>query len=116
MTAGLSSPGGIDTLVRRFDQTYRDKVAGGAITHYLATRNREQTVVWGAGSKGITFVNVVPEGARISALVDDNPHKQGRFAPGTGTPVVGRESLRGRPCGRYCDEPALSGRSCPGGE
>ncbi len=89
MNAGLSSPGRIDTLVRRFDQNYRDKVApGGAITHYL---------VWGAGSKGITFVNVVPEGARISALVDVNPHKQGRFAPGTGTAVVGPESLRGRP-------------------
>ncbi|RWO13859.1 MAG: hypothetical protein EOS07_03345 [Mesorhizobium sp.] len=35
--------------------------------------------------------------ARISALVDVNPHKQGGFAPGTGTAVVGPESLRGRP-------------------
>ncbi|WP_353824147.1 hypothetical protein [Mesorhizobium sp.] len=35
--------------------------------------------------------------ARISALVDVDPHKQGRFAPGTGTAVVGPESLRGRP-------------------
>ncbi|WP_366513094.1 hypothetical protein [Mesorhizobium sp.] len=58
----------------------------------------------------MTLVNVVPEGARISALVDINPHKQGRFAPSTGTPVVGRESLRGRPAVDHCDEP------CPGGE
>ncbi|TJW62615.1 MAG: SAM-dependent methyltransferase, partial [Mesorhizobium sp.] len=81
MTADSSRPGTIDALVRRFDQTYRDKVAWWR--DYLATRDPEQTVVWGAGSKGITFVNIVPEGARIGALVDVNPHKQGRFAPGT---------------------------------
>ncbi|RWK73542.1 MAG: SAM-dependent methyltransferase, partial [Mesorhizobium sp.] len=50
----------------------------------------------------MTLVNVVAEGARISALVDINPHKQGRFAPSTGTPVVGRESLRGRPAVDHC--------------
>ncbi|WP_287374602.1 hypothetical protein [Mesorhizobium sp.] len=69
-------------------KTIATKSLGGAITHYLA---------WGARSNGITFVNVVPEGARIRALVDVNPRKQGRFAPGTGTAVVGPESLRGRP-------------------
>ncbi|TWI22590.1 class I SAM-dependent methyltransferase [Mesorhizobium tianshanense] len=95
MTADFSETGKIEALVRRFDQTYRDKVAWWR--DYLLERDPGQTVVWGAGSKGVTFVNVVPGGARISALVDVNPHKQGRFAPGTGTPVVGPESLRGRP-------------------
>ncbi|WP_292160381.1 class I SAM-dependent methyltransferase [Mesorhizobium sp.] len=95
MTDDFSRTGKIDALVRCFDQTYRDKVAWWR--DYLLERDPEQTVVWGAGSKGVTFVNVVPGGARISALVDVNPHKQGRFAPGTGTPVVGPESLRGRP-------------------
>jgi SAM-dependent methyltransferase len=95
LAADSSRAGTIDALVRRFDQTYRDKVAWWR--NYLSTRDPEQTVVWGAGSKGITFVNIVPEGARIGALVDVNPHKQGRFAPGTGTPVVAPESLRGKP-------------------
>ncbi|MBZ9677686.1 class I SAM-dependent methyltransferase [Mesorhizobium sp. ES1-1] len=95
MAVGLSTSATVDELVRRFDRTYRDKVAWWR--RYLSKRDPAQTVVWGAGSKGITFVNVVPEAARIAALVDVNPHKQGRFAPGTGTPVVGPESLRGRP-------------------
>ncbi|SDA38190.1 class I SAM-dependent methyltransferase [Mesorhizobium qingshengii] len=95
MAVDLSKSENVDELVRRFDRTYRDKVTWWR--DYLSKRNPEQTVVWGAGSKGITFVNVVPEGARISALVDVNPHKQGRFAPGSGTPVIGPECLRGRP-------------------
>ncbi|TPJ52284.1 class I SAM-dependent methyltransferase [Mesorhizobium sp. B2-7-1] len=85
----------VDALVSGFDQIYSDKVAWWR--DYLARRDPEQTVVWGAGSKGITFVNVVPEGARISALVDVNPHKQGRFAPGAATPVIAPERLRGKP-------------------
>lgn len=95
LTEILSKSGKIDALVRRFDRTYRDKVAWWR--DYLSKRDPEQTVVWGAGSKGITFVNVVPGGTRIGSLVDVNPHKQGRFAPGSGTPVLGPESLRGRP-------------------
>lgn len=87
MTAGLSSPGRIDTLVRRFDQNYRDKVAWW----------RDYPLpCLGCGIKGHHFRQRRSR-ARISALVDVNPHKQGRFAPGTGTAVVGPESLRGRP-------------------
>jgi SAM-dependent methyltransferase len=85
----------VDALVSGFGQIYNDKVAWWR--EYLARRDSEQTVVWGAGSKGITFVNVVPKGARIGALVDVNPHKQGRFAPGSATPVIAPETLRGKP-------------------
>lgn len=53
-----------------------------------------KVVLWGAGSKGITFVNTVPGGAALSALVDLNPRKQGRFVPGTGQPVVAPADLR----------------------
>ena len=80
-------------MVRKFEGLHRDKV-----THwqkFLSERNLERVVVWGAGSKGITFVNVVPPAAGISALVDVNTYKQGRFAPRTGTPVLSPESLRG---------------------
>ncbi|TIM10386.1 MAG: hypothetical protein E5Y67_26355 [Mesorhizobium sp.] len=92
-------------MVRRFDQNYRDKVAWW----------RDYPLpCLGCGIKQYHFVNVVPEGARISALVDVNPHKQERFAPGTGTAVVGPESLRGRPVRSIIVMTALSRRSCPG--
>jgi hypothetical protein len=40
---------------------------------------------------------VVPGADRIGALVDVNPHKHGRFAPRTGSPILAPEALRGRP-------------------
>jgi SAM-dependent methyltransferase len=50
--------------------------------------------VWGAGAKGVTFVNLLdPTAARVRCLVDINPAKQGHFAPGTGHPVVAPVAL-----------------------
>ncbi|WP_425092185.1 class I SAM-dependent methyltransferase [Tropicimonas sp. S265A] len=46
-------------------------------------------VIWGAGSKGITFANVMAHtGSGFAAMVDVNPQKHGRFIPGTGTQVI----------------------------
>lgn len=58
------------------------------------TARGARAAIWGAGSKGITFVNVVPEREAVSCLVDLNPRKHGRFAPGTGHPVVPPEALQ----------------------
>jgi hypothetical protein len=56
---------------------------------------RGRVAVWGAGAKGTTFVNLLdPNREFVAALVDLNPKKQGRFAPGTGHPIVGMEGLR----------------------
>ena len=50
--------------------------------------------LWGAGSKGATFTNMLdPDGSVVSALVDKNPRKVGRFVPGTGQPIVAPEDL-----------------------
>ena len=46
--------------------------------------------VWGAGAKGVTFVNQIdPAREMINCLVDLNPNKWGRFVPGTGHPIHG---------------------------
>ncbi|MCI0540694.1 MAG: class I SAM-dependent methyltransferase [Verrucomicrobiales bacterium] len=87
--------GEIESLVRDFDNAYRGKIKRWR--HYLAARDPGRIVVWGAGSKGVTFVNVVPGAERIGALVDVNPHKHSRFAPRTGTPIRAPEALRGQP-------------------
>lgn len=50
-------------------------------------------VLWGAGSKGVTFLNVVDPERAVSCVVDLNPKKQGRFIPGTGQPIVAPEAL-----------------------
>jgi hypothetical protein len=56
--------------------------------------NDRKTVLWGAGSKGITILNTVPEAPKaVSHIVDINPRKQGRYVPGVGTPVIAPSDL-----------------------
>lgn len=38
--------------------------------------------LWGAGAKGVTFLNLV--GGQVGMVIDVNPRKQARFLPGTG--------------------------------
>jgi SAM-dependent methyltransferase len=50
-------------------------------------------VLWGAGSKGVTFLNMVEGAAGVRAAVDINPHKRGRYVPVSGHPVVAPADL-----------------------
>ncbi len=54
-----------------------------------------KAVIWGAGSKGITFANALgPKAAApLAALVDLNPRKHGLTAPGIALPVIAPETL-----------------------
>jgi 2-polyprenyl-3-methyl-5-hydroxy-6-metoxy-1,4-benzoquinol methylase len=51
------------------------------------------TVVWGAGSKGVSFLNALKD-LKIEYVVDINPQKQGMYIPGTGHQIVGPQFLR----------------------
>lgn len=44
--------------------------------------------LWGAGSKGVTFLALVDVARAIGTVVDANPRKWGRFLPATGHEVV----------------------------
>lgn len=66
------------------------------ITHYqqyLQIKDKN-TVVWGAGAKGVTFLNTLKSTHEVlPVVVDINPGKQGRFIPGTGQLIIGPEQL-----------------------
>lgn len=51
-------------------------------------------VVWGSGSKGVSFLTAIGGGEGVSHVVDINPHRQGHFMVGTGHPIVGPDALR----------------------
>jgi C-methyltransferase C-terminal domain/Methyltransferase domain len=52
-------------------------------------------ILWGAGAKAVTFLNVVdPAGSVISHVVDVNPRKAGRFIAGSGQEIVEPSALR----------------------
>lgn len=62
---------------------------------FVADRADQRVAVWGAGSKGVSFLNFLRnEGIDVSAVIDVNPRKQGRFVPGTGHRVDGPEVLK----------------------
>jgi SAM-dependent methyltransferase len=62
-------------------------------------QDADATVLWGAGSKGVTFVNLLGLAAPvpIDRMIDQNPNKHGRFVARTGQVIVPPESLISRP-------------------
>ncbi len=77
-----------------FARRYRDRVEGWASRVRRLHRLRRRTVVWGAGSKGVTFLNTLGIGDEIEYVVDVNPRKQGKHVAGTGQTIVPPEFLR----------------------
>ena len=77
-----------------FSQTFRSTIdAAAEVLTDLRQRGR-RAVVWSAGSKGVTFLNIFKHLGLLEYVVDINPHKQGRFIPGTGVEIVPPEFLK----------------------
>ncbi len=51
--------------------------------------------LWGAGAKGVAFLNLLDDSMAIDHVVDVNPRKAGRHVPGTGHRIDTPDSLRG---------------------
>jgi hypothetical protein len=53
-----------------------------------------RVVLWGSGSKAVAFLSAIGDARRhIQYLVDINPHRWGKFVPGTVKQIVGPEFL-----------------------
>jgi hypothetical protein len=53
-------------------------------------------VVWGSGSKGLSFLTTVPGAAEaVEYAVDINPYRQGFYMAGTGQRIVAPGELPG---------------------
>jgi hypothetical protein len=51
-------------------------------------------VIWGSGSKGVSFLTGVTGAAEsVAYAVDINPYRRGYFMPGTGQEIVGPAQL-----------------------
>jgi len=77
-----------------FADYYRNKVEAWRERLAEMRQAGRRVVIWGAGSKGVTFLNVLGAKSEIDYVVDLNPHKHGKFVAGTGQMVVSPESLR----------------------
>jgi len=54
----------------------------------------KRAVIWGGGSKGVSFLTTLHIEDDIPYAVDINPYKHGMFMAGTGQEIVGPEFLR----------------------
>jgi hypothetical protein len=77
----------VEQFVRRFAAKTEQNITGLSqqLTKLLDKGNR--IVVWGAGARGVTFLNIFKD-QRIEYAVDINPNKQGKYVPGTGQKIV----------------------------
>jgi len=82
----------IRALVDRFAEHYRQKR-----DHWASMMDEtagRRVVVWGAGSKGVMFLNALAVSTdRVEHVVDVNPRKTGKYVPGTGQSIVSPEAL-----------------------
>jgi len=60
----------------------------------FAAQGRKMAL-WGAGSKGVTFLNIADPSKAINTVVDINPRKQNQHVALTGQKVVAPEALSG---------------------
>ena len=80
--------GGMADYVSEFADAYAEKVNAWRNNLREMKQKKQKVIIWGAGSKGITFLNTLKIKDQIKYIVDINPHKQGRYAPGTGQKIV----------------------------
>ena len=60
-----------------------------------AKEKGETVALWGAGARGVTFLNAVEGGDSVDVIIDVNPRKQGSFVPGTGQRITGPDDVPG---------------------
>lgn len=57
----------------------------------------QRLLMWGAGARAISFLTSLRVTDQISAVIDTNPRRQGKFLPLTGQPVVAPEVVAAAP-------------------
>jgi 2-polyprenyl-3-methyl-5-hydroxy-6-metoxy-1,4-benzoquinol methylase len=73
-------------LASGFATTYHQNVGAWKKAFEQLRSESKRTVVWGSGSKGVTFLNTLK--TNVEYIVDLNTRKQGMYVAGTGQQIV----------------------------
>lgn len=84
----------IARAVETFERDYASRLAGWRQDLDRATANGRRAVIWGSGSKGVSYLTTLGIRDEIEFTVDINPYKQGMFMAGTGQLIVAPEFLK----------------------
>jgi hypothetical protein len=83
----------VQDYVRGFADNYRKTISKWEDALLRLRQSGIKPVIWGAGSKGVTFLNALKITDAIDYVVDLNPSKQGMYIPGSGQQIVSPEFL-----------------------
>lgn len=89
----VTPSGELERMISSFAETYRSKIEQWRRRLDDFAREHRTVVVWGAGSKGTTFLNLLRP-RNIEYVVDVNPLKHGKYVAGTGQEIVSPDFLR----------------------
>jgi SAM-dependent methyltransferase len=84
----------IADAVRSFRTRFADIRRGWFERLSAARADGRRVVIWGAGSKGVSFLTTLGVEREVEYAVDINPHKHDKFMAATGQRVVAPELLR----------------------
>jgi len=89
---GVADLSELTGLVHAFAEAHRVAITESA-TQLDVALAAGPVAVWGAGSKGVMFLNLLPRCREVTCAVDLNPGKQEKFVPGTAHRVIAPETL-----------------------
>lgn len=78
----------MSAYARRFSTTLDGILASWRSFVEAAAWQGKKTVLWGSGSKAVSFLTTVGVSDKIDYVVDINPHRHGYFMPATGQRIV----------------------------
>jgi SAM-dependent methyltransferase len=88
------TPEALRAAVESYALRARATIDGWSERVRAARARGERVAVWGSGSKCVAFLSETGLNDGIDAVVDVNPHRQGRYLPTSGIAVGAPESLR----------------------
>jgi len=81
------------TQVDQFKRSSRIQLSGLRRSVDESARRGRRVVLWGSGSKAVSLLTTLQLGDEIGAVIDINPHKWGKFLPGSGHEILSPSSI-----------------------
>jgi len=83
----------LECAMRHFIQAAPERTAKWRDMVAARHAQGKRIVLWGSGSKAVSFLTTLGIREEVDAVVDINPHRQGMFMPGTGHSIIAPETL-----------------------
>lgn len=80
--------------VAYFQEHHQAKVEGWKQKAREIQRKGQRAVIWGSSSKCVAFMSTLGIQNEIEFVVDINPHRQGKYLPGSGKKIVAPDFLK----------------------